>query len=107
MHVLQNIQSSNEASKLKICIKLAWLSKRSANMSVQYTADFNGCKIDNFQFKFLEFFFSNFCSIYRLCVCLNLNEAILMSTHNLCFKTKIIRRKIIPVNPHFYYIKVS
>ena len=27
-----------------------------ANMSVQYTANFNGCKKDNFQFKFLDFF---------------------------------------------------
>ena len=28
-----------------------------ANMSVKYTANFNGCKNDNLQYNYLDFFF--------------------------------------------------
>ena len=33
-------------------------------------------------------------------------EAVLMSTHNLCFRAKI-RKKVYPCTPQFYYIKVG
>ena len=35
-----------------------------------------------------------------------LNEAVLTSTHNLCFRAKI-RKNVYPCKPHFYYIKVG
>ena len=54
------------------------------NMPMQYTAIFHGCKIDNFQMKILIFF---------LIFAQNIDcEAVLTSTHNLCFGAKI--RKI-------------
>ena len=53
-----------------------------ANMSVQYTAIFHGCKSDNFQMKIFDIF---------LIFAQNI-EAVLTSTHNLCFEAKI--RKI-------------
>ena len=34
------------------------------------------------------------------------SEAVLMSTHNLCFGAKI-RKKVYPCKPQFYYIKVG
>ena len=30
-----------------------------------------------------------------------------MSTHNLCFGAKIIKKKVYPGKPQFYYIKVG
>ena len=52
-----------------------------ANMSVQYTAIFHGCKNDNFQMKFFDIF---------LIFAQNIDcEAVLTSTHNLCFGAKI------------------
>ena len=33
-------------------------------------------------------------------------EAVLMSTHNLCFRTKI-RKNVYPCTPQFHYIKVE
>ena len=56
-----------------------------ANMSVQYTAIFHGCKNDNFQMKLFDiflFFAQNIDCGYTL-------EAVLTSTHNLCFRAKI------------------
>ena len=35
-----------------------------------------------------------------------LNEAVLTSTHNLCFRAKI-RKNVYPYTPQFYYIKVG
>ena len=35
-----------------------------------------------------------------------LSEAVLTSTHNLCFGAKI-RKKVYPCKPQFYYIKVG
>ena len=55
-----------------------------ANMPVQYAAIFKDCKNVNFQMKkndiFLFFFAQNIDCGY--------NEAVLTSTHNLCFKEK-------------------
>ena len=61
------------------------------NMSVQYTVNFNGCKNDNFQFKFLDFF-----SYFLLA------EADLASTHDLCFRAKI-RKYVYPCKPVLPY----
>ena len=73
-----------------------------ANMSVQYTAIFHVCKNDNFQMFFL--YFSYFSSKHRLWV--NVSEAVLSRTHNLCFGAKI-RKNVYPCKPQFYYIKVG
>ena len=53
-----------------------------ANMSVQYTTIFHGRKNDNFQMKFFDIFL----------IFAQNSEAVLTSTHNLCFGAKI--RKI-------------
>ena len=61
-------------------------------MSVQYTAIFHGCKNDNFKMKFFDFFLifaQNIDCGYTL---EPPPEAVLTSTHNLCFGAKI--RKI-------------
>ena len=36
----------------------------------------------------------------------HLSEAVVMSTHNLCFRAKI-RKNVYPCKPQFYYIKVG
>ena len=67
-----------------------------ANTPMQYTAIFHSDKNVNFQKKF--FFFSYFCSKHRLWVHIRTAsfEAVLMSTHNVCFRAKI-RKKCIPL----------
>ena len=74
------------------------------NTPMQYTANLNGCKNDNFQLNFE--LFSYFCSKHRSWVhvrtannglCLRA-EAVLLSTHDLCFRAKI-RKKCIPCKP--------
>ena len=63
--------------------------KNYDNTPMQYTTIFHGCKNDNFQMKkiFHVFFFQNiewgYTFGYRL------KEAVLTSTHNLCFRAKI------------------
>ena len=37
-------------------------------MPMQYTANFNGCKNDDFRFKVFDFFASYFCSKHKLLV---------------------------------------
>ena len=54
-----------------------------ANMSVQYTAIFHGCKNDNFQMNFIDIFLSFFAQ--NIDCGYTLEEAVLTSTHNLCF----------------------
>ena len=54
------------------------------------------------------FFFFLFL-LKTLIVCTRLNrriEAVLTSTHNLCFRAKI-RKYVYPFKPQFYYIKVG
>ena len=61
-----------------------------ANMSVQYIAIFHGCKNDNFQMKkcgFFLIFAQNIDRGYTLEP--PLSEAVLTSTHHLCFRAKI------------------
>ena len=62
------------------------------NMFVQYTAIFHGCKTDNFQMKFFYIFliFAQMVLIFAQMVFRTASsEAVLTSTHNLCFRAKI------------------
>ena len=68
---------------------------RYANMSVQYTAIFNGCKNGNFQMKRSDVFL-----VFALNIDRGYSEAVLTSTHDLCFRAKI-RTMYTPVNPSF------
>ena len=69
-----------------------------ANTPMQYTAILHGCKKVHFQIQM------NFFNIF-LIFAQNI-EAVLTSTHNLCFGAKI-RKNVYPCKPHFYYIKVG
>ena len=71
-----------------------------ANKPMQHAAIFHRCKNDNFHLIFF-LLFSYFCSKQRLWVHVrSLSEAVLTSTHNLCFRAKI-RKMNTPVNPSF------
>ena len=72
-----------------------FLQLHYANTSMLYTTIFQGCKNDNFQMKNIDIF-----PIFTL------SEAVLTSTHNLCFRAKI-RKNVYPCKPHFYYIKMG
>ena len=77
-----------------------------ANTPMQYTAIFHGCKNVNFQMKTYNIFLifaQNIDCGYTL---EPPNEAVLMSTHNLCFRAKI-RKNVYPCTPQFHYIKVG
>ena len=52
------------------------------NTAMQYTAILNRCKNDSFQMKICDFFF---------------DEAVLTSTHDLCFRSKIKKIMYTPV----------
>ena len=67
------------------------------NTPMQYTAIFHGCKNDNFQMKNCDTF---------LIFAQNI-EAVLTSTHNLCFRAKMLKKNEYPCKPQFYYIKVG
>ena len=101
------------------------LASHYANMSVQYTAIFHGCKNDNFQRKNFDIFLifaqnidceykkDNFqmknCDgflIFAQNIDCGLSEAVLTSTHNLCFVAKI-RKYVYPSKPNFFSIKVG
>ena len=72
-------------------------------MSVQYTAIFHCCKNDNFQMKFFDIFLifaQNIDCGYTL-----EPEAVLTSTHNLCFGAKIRKNMYTRVNPTFSITK--
>ena len=60
-----------------------------ANMSVQYTAIFHGCKNDNFQMNIFDIFLIFAKNIDCGYTFERLSEAVLTSTHNLCFRAKI------------------
>ena len=63
-----------------------------------YTAIFHGCKKDNFHMKNCDVF---------VIFAQNIDcEAVLTSTHNLCFRAKI-RKNVYPCKHQFYYIKVG
>ena len=75
------------------------------NTPMQYTAIFHGCKNVHFQMKYL-IFFSYFAQNIDCGYTLEppnfqiVIEAVLTSTHNLCFGANI-RKKYTPVNPSF------
>ena len=74
---------------------------------MQHTAIFHGCKNGNFHLNFFDYFHifaQNIDSGYTLEP--PHNEAVLTSTHNLCFGAKI-KKKAIPCKPQFCYIKVG
>ena len=61
-----------------------------ANMSVQYTAIFHGCKNGNSSDEKCDIFLIFAQNIDRWYTLEHrLNEAVLTSTHNLCFRAKI------------------
>ena len=62
------------------------------NMSMQYAAILKGCENDNFQLKKFDIFLIFAKNID--CGCLT--EVGLKSTHNLCFRAKIRKKKCIP-----------
>ena len=66
------------------------------NMPTQYTAIFHGCKKVNFQMKKMMYIFFNFCSKHRLWIHVRI-EAVLTSTHKLCFREKIRKEMYTPV----------
>ena len=70
-------------------------------MSVQYTAIFHGCKNGNLYMKKCEIFLNFAQNIDRW-----YTEAVLTSTHDLCFRAKV-RKNVYPCKPQFYYIKVG
>ena len=77
---------------------------------MQYTAIFHGYKNDNFQMKMFDTFLilaQNIDCGYTLEPPLirTASPAVLTSTHNLCFRTKI--KNVYPCKPQFYYIKVG
>ena len=64
-----------------------------ANTPMQYSAIFHGCKNVNFQMKFFNIFI-----IFAQNIDCGYSEAVLTSTHNLCFGAKI-RKRYTLVNP--------
>ena len=81
-------------------IELPLFKRRYANMSVQYIAIFHGNKNDKFQMKFLIFFLFLLKTLIVGTRWNRLSEAVLTSTHNLCFRAKI-RKMYTPVHASF------
>ena len=78
---------------------------------MQHSASFNGCKNDNFQMKFFQFFLffvvaQNMDFVYTLEPLIELTR-----THILCLRAKKKKKKkkimYTPVNPRFHHIKVG
>ena len=64
---------------------------------MQYTA----ISHDNFQMKLKVDSFLIFAQN------IDLSEAVLTRTHNLCFRAKIREKNVYPCKPQFYYIEVG
>ena len=80
----------NDLSILSVLLYYHHVALRK--MPMQHTAIFHGCKNVHFQMKIFNIF---------LIFAQNINiEAVLTSTHNLCFGAKI-RKKYTPINPSF------
>ena len=73
-----------------VYVMLLLTSDHYENMPMQYTANFHGYKNGNFQMKKCVIFLSFAQNI----------EAVLTSTHDLCFRAKI-RKNVYPCKPHF------
>ena len=80
------------------CLGHIPLSIHYANMSMQYTAIFHGCKNGYFSDEKNMIFF--FCSKHR-------SKAVLMSTHDLSCRTKYEKKNVYPCKPQLYYLKVG
>ena len=63
---------------------------------MQNTAIFHGCKDDNFQLKFFDYF-----HIFAQNIDCGYTEAVLTSTHTLCFRAKNKKKMYTPVDPSF------
>ena len=76
--------------------------KHYENTLIQYTVIFQGCKklFSDEKLRYFSFAQNIDCG-YTL-----EPEAVLMSTHNLCFGAKI-RKNVYPCKPQFNYIKVG
>ena len=77
------------------------LSNHYENTPMQYTAIFHGCKYQNFYKKNCDIFPIFAQNIYCGYMLRRLIEAVLTSTHNLCFGAKMRKKMCIPVNPSF------
>ena len=76
------------------------------NTPMQNTAIFHGCENDNFQLIFSIFIF--LLKTYIVVSRYNRHiDAVLTSTHNICFRAKIKKNNVYPCKPQFYYIKVG
>ena len=80
----------------KLLLFASVLSTHYANMSVQYTAIFHGCKNDYFQMKKCDNF---------LIFAQNIDCWYTIKTHNLYFVAKIRKKCKTPVNPSFTILK--
>ena len=65
---------------------------------------FHLLKIQNFQMKTSDIFHI---SAQNIDCRYSLDEAVLTSTHNLCFRAEIRKNNVYPCKPQFYYIKVG
>ena len=70
-----------------------------ANTPIQYTVIFHSCKNDNFQIKIVILFLI-FAQNIDCGYTLEPREAVLRSTHNLCFRAKN-KIRYTPVNHNF------
>ena len=76
------------------------------NMRFQYAAIFKGCKNDNFKMKLMIFFLISL-KTYIVNTCKKqLFEAVLWSTHDICFITKIRKLMPYPCKPQFFYMSL-
>ena len=71
------------------------------NMPMRYTAIFHGYKSNNFQMKNCVIFL-----IFAQNIDRGYTEAVLTSTHDLCFRVKI-RKNVHPCKPQLFFIKVG
>ena len=73
---------------------------------MHYAETFKGCKNDHFYMKFFDIFLIFAKNIDCWYTLEPPHEAVLTSTHNLCFRAKI-RKNEYPCKPQFYYLKVG
>ena len=115
LYMRRNIENEMKTVANRCILSLCQCTQQSGTSSVyydntpiQYTVIFHGCKNDYFQMKNLDIFLifaQNIDYGYTLEPPRRggSNEAVLTSTHNLCFRAKIRKN----CKPQFYYIKVG
>ena len=98
--VIRNV----EKTAINISVKMNELYLGRKHCQITQTSQcnilrsFSAVKNGNFQKKKKEDFFSYFCSKYRLLV----HEAVLTSTHNLCFRAKV-KKNVYPLRGSSLY----